>query len=326
VTRTVAKSALLALGLLLAAELGVRVFFARNMSARFEYGYHPTAGFVERADGTVSLVRAGGRRFHPQSFQRTPAPGMLRVFVVGDSVPRGPSLAQSYAARIGVRLRDTGVQAECYNLAVPGLGAHRSQLVLQQALTYQPGLIVLHVNNSNEYEDEREWKRKQEFAGWHPKNWLMKSLVVRRLHEARTEQLLWKWLPLAIRSQRSASDADAEIQASLNTATLQRWDQRVRRFVAQSVQLCRERGVPVLLITQAVRSEDSSRRLVLEDRVTPLVQSLAGPRVVLLPMQRVFERHDIGRLYADTSHVRAEGHQLLAEAIVEIIRQPGLLR
>ena len=43
------------LALFVAGELIVRVFFARNMSGRFEYGYHPTAGFVEKADGTVQL-------------------------------------------------------------------------------------------------------------------------------------------------------------------------------------------------------------------------------------------------------------------------------
>ena len=62
------------LTLLVGAELVVRVFFARSMSGRFEYGYSPTAGFVEHADGTVNLVHAGGRPFWPQEFSRPGRP------------------------------------------------------------------------------------------------------------------------------------------------------------------------------------------------------------------------------------------------------------
>ena len=53
--RTVRR--LVSIALLVGAELVVRVFFARSMAGRFDYGYHPTAGFVERADGTVRLTK-----------------------------------------------------------------------------------------------------------------------------------------------------------------------------------------------------------------------------------------------------------------------------
>ena len=55
--------AVLLLGL---GELGARLFFAQDISGRFEYGYSQDAGFDERPDGTVKLFRAGGRRFHPK--------------------------------------------------------------------------------------------------------------------------------------------------------------------------------------------------------------------------------------------------------------------
>ncbi len=56
--------------LLALAELSARVFFAEDISGRFAYGYDAQAGFSERRDGTVKLFRAGGRRFHPQVFQK----------------------------------------------------------------------------------------------------------------------------------------------------------------------------------------------------------------------------------------------------------------
>ena len=82
------KSFLLALAVFALSELLVRTFFAHSMSGRFEYGYNPTAGFVDYADRRTELVRAGGRRFQPQQFMRDRPPGVVRIMVVGDSVPR----------------------------------------------------------------------------------------------------------------------------------------------------------------------------------------------------------------------------------------------
>ncbi len=325
--RAFAKSLLLALGLLIGSELIVRVFFARNMSGRFDYGYHPTAGFVEKADGTLNLVRAGGRRFRPQTLKQVPEPGMFRVFVIGDSVPRGPGDDTAYAAQLGEMLRARGVKAESYNLAVAGYGAHRSQVVLRQALNYQPSLIVLHVNNSNEFEDERELRRKNEFAGWHPKNWPMKSLVIRRLYEAKTEKIFWEWLPSRIREQGAASDADAELKANLDDTTQRRWDENVCKLVAESVALCRAKGVPVLLVTQAVMVKGPDGRPMIEgDRVLALAQPLAGEGVMVLPVKDVLGRHDFVPLYADGSHLRAEGHRLIAEAIAAKLEAAGWVK
>ncbi len=122
------------------------------MEGRFEYGYSPTAGFSENADGTVSLKRTGGRRFWPQTFSKVRPADTFRVMVIGDSVPRGSSLATSYATQLGEKLRALGIKAESFNLAVGGNGALRSQIILRQALNYEPSLVILHVNNSNEFE------------------------------------------------------------------------------------------------------------------------------------------------------------------------------
>lgn len=324
--RALTKSFLLALGLLLGAEGVVRVFFVRNMSGRFEYGYHPTAGFEETPEGNVNLVRAGGRRFRPQTFAAKPAPDALRVFVIGDSVPRGPGLETAYPWQVGGILRTNGVRAESLNLGVPGYGAHRNRVMVARALDFAPDLVVLHVNVSNEFEDEREWRRSREFRGWHPKNWLMKSLVIRRIYEAKTEKVFWEWLPVSVRRQRSVNDADAELQANQDATTQRRWDDRVRRHTAESVALCRERGVPVLLVSQAFlkRHPDGSAELEAR-RVHSLIEPLAGEGVGLVSMGDALRGHDVNAIYYhDGTHVRAEGHRLLAEMIVKEMMRSGL--
>lgn len=320
------KSAVLALGLLCGCELAVRIFFARSMSARFEYGYHPTSGFVDRDDGRVQLVRAGGRRFHPQQFPRVRPPGVFRVMVIGDSVPRGPSLAASYAGQLAERLRARGIKAECLNLAVPGYGAERSQIVLRQALQYQPSLVILHVNNSNEFEDDRDRIRAQAFKGWHPRNWPMKSLMIHRLYEAKTERVLWKWLPPEIRDQGAISDADAEITASMNPAKLREWDARVLEKTAEDAALAWQAGVPLLLLTQARLNRDSQGAARLDDTgLDGLVRPLTNGYVRHLSMKQTLEPLDFGSLFADASHLRPAGHEAMATALVATLDQWGLL-
>lgn len=318
--RAATKPFLICLALLVGAELVVRVFFARSMSGRFDYGYHPTSGFVELADGTVRLERAGGRRFFPQSFTRERPAETFRVFVIGDSVARGTSVATSYAGQLGEQLRARGVKAESFNLSVPGYGARRKQLVLEQALKYQPSLVILHVNDSNEYEDEREWRRREEFRGWHPRNWLMKSLVVRRLHEMKQEKVYWEWLPASVRQQRAASDADAEVKASLNAGKLRAWHELAGKITRESVASCRSRDIRVLLVAQATEERGAGGATTLDDHgLDALAGNLRGEGIAVISMKETLGGRDLKNLYADGSHLRPDGHRVVAEAIVGLL-------
>ena len=324
--RSLPASFLLALALLCLSEIVVRVFFARNMSGRFDYGYHPTSGFQEKADGMVSLVRTGGRRFWPQTFSRKRPAGTFRILVIGDSVPRGAKLNTSYPWLIGEQMRAQGIRAESFNLSVPGNGAHRNQIVLRQALQYQPSLVILHVNNSNEFEDERDFMRREEFKSWHPKNWLMKSLVLRRLFELKTEQLFWRWLPPEIRSQKEVSDADAQVTASMDEQKLREWDERVKKFTTESVALARQRGVAVLLITQVRLERDAAGKAYLDDHnLDAIVSPLAGDGVYFLSMKKLLQPLNFEPLFADGAHLFPPGHEIIAKAVVEQMKREGLV-
>ena len=313
--RTFTRSFLLVVAVLVVAEVAVRVFWSRGLAGRFDYGYHPTAGFVEKADGSLDLVRAGGRRFFPQHYAQQKPPDTFRIMVVGDSVPRGPSLAETYSTRLAELLHARGIAAEGWNLCLPGYGAHRCHVVLAQALKYQPSLIIRHLNNSNEYEDEREWQRSQDFQGWHPKNLLMKSLLVRRLHEAKTESVFWSLLPEKIRAQQGVNDAGAKIIAMTDEKQIRAWQDRVRNFLAEDIAACRKAGVPMLLVTQ-VRLRGSGAQATLDDSgLDDLARSFAAPGVDLLTMKDALPRPDFAPLFMDTAHLKTEGHAVLAREI-----------
>jgi hypothetical protein len=319
--------AVLLLGL---SELGARLFFAQSISGRFEYGYSLDAGFDERADGTVKLFRAGGRRFHPQSFSRRRPPGTFRVFVIGDSVPRGPSFKTAYPFILGQELKQHHIRAESVNMALPGYGTQRCQIVLRKALEFQPSLIILHVNDSNKYEDDREYRRSQEFKTWHPSNWPMKIFIFRRLYEAKMEKVFWRLVPEQVRVKVAVNDPDAQVAASQDANEVKARIKVAREVTAASVALARAQHVPVLLITQCRLLTDGPRSFHFEDYgLDALGEALVEDGVYHLSMKKIFSGLPQVRSYfSDTGHLRPSGHLLIAHAIIRKIqlmhRQLGL--
>jgi hypothetical protein len=321
--RLLTPACLVVICLLVLAEAGARLFFANDISGRFEYGYSPDAGFDEHRDGTVELFRAGGRRFYHQTFQRRRPPGVFRIFTVGDSVPRGPGLHKAYPWLLGQELRRYGIQAESINLAVPGYGARRCHIVLAKALEYDPSLVILHFDDYNKYEDEREWRRSQEFKGWHPQHWLMKIFIFRRLYEAKMEKLFWPLVPEAIRLRYAVNDADAQVAANKDPKEIAARIKLAYDTAMKNVAIIRARGIPVILVTQCRLEQDAHQRLFLSDHgLDTLGESLAGPGVYHISMKRVLTGKDIKQIFSNFSgHLHKDGHQLLAHAIFAKIEQ-----
>ncbi len=314
---------LFAVLLLLVVELGVRVFLPHDVSGRFSYGYDLDAGFVESKEGSVDLVRSGGRRFHPQRFSLRKSPDTFRIMVLGDSVPRGPSLQAAYPFQLQETLKSRGIKAEVINLAIAGFGVRRNQLILRKILQYDPSLIILHVNDSNEYEDEREFRRSQDFEGWHPRHWLMKSFIFARAYEIKTEKLLWRLLPDKIRLQNAVNDADAEIQASLDQAKQDVWKKQVWEKTKETVELAREKGIPVILVTQGALEAGQDR--VDDHELDKLGRSLEGPGVYLVSMTELFSPlQPVKTYFADSSHLTPAGHRIMAATLADLIsRRPA---
>ena len=321
--RVLSKAFLFTTILLLGLELIARTMFSDAFYGRFDYGYHPTAGFVEKP-GKVEVRNIGGRKFWEQEFARQKPRGGIRIFTIGDSISRGKGLKFAYPHYLGELLRERGYQVESLNLSSPGYGVRRRMVVLEQALKYQPDLIILHLNDSNEFEDEREWRRAQEARSWHPDQWFMKSYVIARLHEAKTELLFWK-LPLDIRSTREVDDHDAELAAEQNTETAARWEKLFRDKTTETVRLLQQRGVPVLLLGKAVLEAGKDT---LDDQGKDVfINSLLGPGVYMVSTRAVFTPYARRADYfVDGTHWSPEGHRIMAKALLPIVEKAIAIR
>jgi len=66
--------AAVALTLLVGERIDRALFFATQHVRAIRVWLQPDRRFVGTRDGTVNLVRAGGARFHPQSFSKTCLP------------------------------------------------------------------------------------------------------------------------------------------------------------------------------------------------------------------------------------------------------------
>lgn len=307
---------------LIVAELSMQLFFPHSEVGRFSYGYDSHSGVRIEAD-QVHLVRDGGRRYRPQSFPLRPAIGTLRLAVVGDSVPRGNDLDSSYPKLLEKALVSYDIKAHSINAGVAGQGVRRLQFIVQQMLDFNSDWIVFHLNNSNEFEDEREWLRAQEFAGWSPENWLMKSFIIRRLFEAKLEQVYWKWLPIEVRQGNRHSDFDAEVQASINVATLARWNHLVQLVSGEIVQEVMQRQRSMVLIVQAkCECKQPGGQLRRNDILESIAQALATrqpQRILIVSMYDLFKTQGHQGMFKDSAHLTDAGHRVLGQALADTL-------
>ena len=118
-----------------------------------------------------------------------------------------------------------------------------------------------------------------------------------------------------------SSDADAEIAAGMNEATLSRWNDLVREQTTLSVATANKAGVPVLLVIQADLHEGADGNAVADDEGRyDWAASLASPGVEIVRMKELLKGRDVKAIYADGAHVRAEGHKIIAQALAERVR------
>jgi hypothetical protein len=304
---------------LLAAEIFLRATLPPLAVAAFQYGYHPDSGFQENADGTVQLVPGPLRDFSPQAFSRVPSPGVPRIITLGNSVEYWDDVAShiltnTYPARLATELTRRGLKTESLNLGVTSYGLHRNAVLLRKMLGYQPSLIVIKLDVTNESLDESTDGRSRNFSSTAPTDFLWKSYLVQSGVMAKEKRVMEHALPLEL-LQRAFGHAASR---ATNSAGISPFNETSRKNLDDCLRLARAQHVRVLLLTQAYVVRDAANRARVTDRgLDEFAATLQDPGVAVFSLSKLFGDLPVAENFTDHIHFNRHAHQVVAEALAE---------
>lgn len=323
-TRLIQPSFRLCLLLLVAAEIILRGTLSPLSVAAFQCGYHPDSGFQETADGMIRLVPGPARNFHAQVFAKRRPPGDLRIFTLGSSVEYSDAIASfilsnTYPARLGAELRQRGIPAESINLGITGYSSRRNEVLLSKILGYQPSLVILKLDITNGDSDEIAAQRARAWLSWRPRDWIRKSYLVQTGLKLKEERLLQHTLPPRVLAWTYNKPAKAPAK-DVPPPAASPFDAASRRAIDESLQLCREHQVPVLLVTQAYVTHDADGHAMVTDYgLDAFAAKLCGPGVAMFSLNQLLGQRPIPETFSDQVHLARPTHQLVARALAELV-------
>ena len=293
----------------------VAYFFARQDPVeRMNFGYSESAAFSEK-DGKLLIRRSSFRAVWDQTYPLEKPAGVPRIVLVGDSVLRGGSYEDSAAGGLKRALARCGVESEVWNLASPGYGSRRKHIMVKKALGYRPDLVIYHANTTTEYEDSREWERKQRAASWHPGAWPDRLPLIGRIAMSMNEQVFWKWLSREVRAGLDPNGADLE-QAIRSKSDTEYWMPRMLENFRETLALTGRAGVPLLVISRATLV-DGGPGMTDYGVEAELAKLASGGAFRWIANRDVFAKGDAREYFFDGTHWSDAGHELMSAALLE---------
>jgi lysophospholipase L1-like esterase len=267
--------------------------------------------------GVLHRTNSAGMR-GPEVTLRPP-PGVFRIAVIGDSITMGHGVEeeQTYVARVERALNETGPgRYELLNLGVSGMNIHHSvKRLIHLGLDYEPDLIVygFTLNDiegpayvANTPEDQRAYLR-----------------LLGRFADSRSALLRALW-PRLVNLRSAWRPLPGSYEATLERNYFQRpraWAQ-VARGLDRLAAIGRQRDVcVVVLVHPAVARLRMGHPFT---RFYDHVQAEAEARgLFAVQAWPYFRGRDAARLRFNVvdSHPNAEGHRLLAEALLDGLRR-----
>jgi len=193
-------------------------------------------------------------------------------------------------------------------------GARRKDVMVRKALQFEPDLLVYHVNVTTEYEDEREWERRERYASWHPGQWPDKLPLVGRIALSMIEKIYWRWLHPDIRAAFEAKGAEAG-EAIRSKSDLEHWMPRMLATFEKTLETVQQAGVPLLVLTRA--NLDAEGKEMTDLGLDDEMKRLAARRpFAWLSTRAIFAGANPGAFFWDGSHWTPQGHDRAADALL----------
>lgn len=328
-------STIIVVGLLLVVEAAVRAWalYFRTSYERYnsETGRLELRPNLRYTNSRGEEFRINSKGFVGPDFDDVPAPGVYRIFALGDSCTFATGFWQiGYPSKLERLLNDAG-SSRRFEVMNAGIEGYNSTFALQRVrdelLRYRPNLIVIYIGwNDLMKTDPSNEARVDEHR------WLATLLDGSYLVKAYKKLLFVNLRPLVIRPATAELPEDARAFDRFAPA-------RYRSNLEEMVRLLRKHGVGVVLVTLPTVIEPGMTAEELR-RANVFFPHFAGAYGVsrLLSLHRAYNRTilDVGRqepvevvdlarmfepipdkplYFWDTMHPNARGAALIAEAL-----------
>lgn len=267
------------------------------------------------------LTRRFNRYARSQQFRGELAPlkktpGVTRLFTLGSSSTfgYGVSAEAAYPKRLEHRLREAGHRVEVFNAGVPGSTAARLALSLEgQLLPFAPDVIIVNLSFNDHIQgaifDEGAHYEAMATTGIGAFGQLMQML---------DEKSRLKSWARYFNAARHGERADPELIELHATEPALRFGNQLRRMVLTA----RSVGAEVVLVQEPPDPAAENTMVVpfhaaMAEVAAELDVPLVDPSQALLPGGDA--------IYLDAVHLTAEGHERMAAALADALRQAGLV-
>jgi hypothetical protein len=297
--------------------IGIRRYSTLSLS--YDYGY---------ASDIPRLFREGASlHYHPTEYvdmrpfaidERKPA-REIRIFTFGTSVTRagGLPLGTAYPELLELMLNERHSEYDWHvvNLAAAGIGTTRIMNVLLNMVPYDPDVIIVHPHGSNEYEDERDARlREQLYSG-------LNGLFLR----SRLVVYLKKFEAERFGSQDDQGEpGNAEHLAGLDPENTERWMATMEANMRRIDGVTRELELPSIYIGRAERDAElfSDERI---ERLNSPISAQPHYLDVAAAFAGAVNEYSNSDLFQNLTHYSEVGHQIVARELYEMIRPGGPL-
>ena len=281
-------------------------------------------------------VHTNTRGFRSAEFGDAPAPGVVRIAVLGDSSTFGwgvehfESYAERLATALAARWSVDRSHIEIVNLGVPGYSSFQGRILLERvALGLAPDAIVWsYLSNDGAVTGEGD-------EATYAKRLGATGALLAALHRSRAFETLEAWIAAARARLRPNAAPNPYDAAQRNIASYRISADNVR----SAVELARAAGVPLVLLGQCTRGEPAAvMAAVANETGAPHLDATALLDASLDAMttderfaalretQRErygsaeLERHPRWLAFLpDACHPNAFGHRLVADALADVL-------
>jgi len=261
---------------------------------------------------------------------------VVRIVVLGDSSTFGWGVEhfESYAEQLGTALArrwsTDRSRIEIVNLGVPGYSTFQGRVLLERfALGLGPDLIVWsYLSNDGAMTGESDQATYQKRIG-------ASGALLAALHQSRAFETLEAWSAVARERLQPAAALDPHDATQRNIPSYRVAAANLRSVV----DLARGHGVPIVLVGQCTRGEPAAMMAnIARTTDTPYLDATAlldGSIEAMMTEERFadlrgtqrerygsedLERHSKWLAFLpDTCHPNAVGHQLVADALADVI-------